>query len=45
MGSYAISEYLGDTAQERDMQATISGLRDLDAVDRIGTVLRVIGPE
>ncbi len=31
------------TALERDMQATVAELRDLDHVDRVGTLLRVIG--
>ncbi|HEX3620943.1 MAG TPA: homoserine dehydrogenase [Acidimicrobiales bacterium] len=33
------------TALERDMQATLTELRELDAVDRVGTLLRVIGAE
>ena len=37
--------FLTHTARERDMQHTIHGLRELEAVDRIGTLLRVIGPE
>ena len=37
--------FMTHTARERDMQATIEGLRGLDAVDHIGTLLRVIGPE
>jgi homoserine dehydrogenase len=37
--------FMTHTATERDMQATIEGLRGLDAVDHIGTLLRVIGPE
>ena len=32
-------------AQERAMQATLSDLRDLDVVDRVGSLLRVVGPE
>ena len=31
------------TAVERAMQATISELRDLDVVDRVGSLLRVVG--
>jgi hypothetical protein len=27
------------------MQATLTDLRDLDAVDRVGTLLRVVGQE
>jgi homoserine dehydrogenase len=37
--------FITHAARERDMQATITGLRDLKAVDRIGTLLRLIGPE
>jgi len=33
------------TAAERDVQATLADLRELDEVDRVGTLLRVIGPE
>jgi homoserine dehydrogenase len=33
------------TAVERAMQATLSELRDLDVVDRVGSLLRVVGPE
>ncbi|MDP9440897.1 MAG: ACT domain-containing protein, partial [Actinomycetota bacterium] len=32
-------------APERAVQATIADLRELDAVDRIGTLLRVVGQE
>ena len=32
-------------APERAMQATLADLRELDAVDRIGTLLRVVGQE
>ncbi len=32
-------------AAERDMQATIRDLRELEVVDRVGTLLRVIGSE
>ncbi|MDP8936398.1 MAG: homoserine dehydrogenase [Actinomycetota bacterium] len=31
------------TAFERDVQATLAVLRDLDEVDRVGTLLRVVG--
>ncbi|MBV8985827.1 MAG: ACT domain-containing protein, partial [Acidimicrobiia bacterium] len=30
-------------AVERDMQATLKDLRDLDVVDRVGSLLRVVG--
>jgi homoserine dehydrogenase len=33
------------TAVERAMQATLGDLRDLDVVDRVGSLLRVVGPE
>ncbi len=31
------------TACERDVQATLADLRDLDSVDRVGSLLRVVG--
>jgi homoserine dehydrogenase len=37
--------FITHTARERDMQATLHGLRELDAVHRIGSLLRVVGPE
>src|SRR5436190_13739850 len=33
------------TAIERDMQATLGDLRGLDVVDRVGSLLRVVGPD
>ncbi len=33
------------TAAERNVQATLADLRELEEVDRVGTLLRVIGPE
>jgi homoserine dehydrogenase len=33
------------TAEERAMQGTLADLRDLDVVDRVGSLLRVVGPE
>jgi homoserine dehydrogenase len=30
---------------ERAIQATLADLRELDAVDRVGTLLRVVGQE
>jgi homoserine dehydrogenase len=33
------------TAPERAMQATLRDLRELDVVDRVGTLLRVVGAE
>lgn len=45
LGAEARLIFMSHTARERDVQSTIAGLRDLDAVDRIGSLLRVIGPE
>ncbi|HEX2039619.1 MAG TPA: homoserine dehydrogenase [Acidimicrobiales bacterium] len=45
MGAEARLVFITHTARERDMQATISGLRHLEAVERIGSFLRVVGPE
>jgi homoserine dehydrogenase len=45
MGAEARLIFMTHTARERDVQATIAGLHGLDAVDRIGSLLRVIGPE
>ena len=45
LGAEARLIFMTHTARERDVQSTIAGLRDLDAVDRIGSLLRVIGPE
>jgi homoserine dehydrogenase len=45
MGGEARLVLVTHTALERDMQSTLAELRDLDAVDRVGTLLRVIGAE
>jgi homoserine dehydrogenase len=45
MGKEARLVLVTHTALERDMQATVAELRGLDAVDRVGTLLRVIGGE
>jgi homoserine dehydrogenase len=37
--------FITHSAQEKDMQATLAGLREIEAVERIGGLLRVIGPE
>jgi homoserine dehydrogenase len=37
--------FITHLAQESDVQATLAGLSKLDAVSRIGSLLRVIGPE
>ena len=45
MGDEARLVLVTHTAQERDMQATVADLRGLEVVDRVGSLLRVIGPE
>jgi len=45
MGDEARLVLVTHTALERDMQATVAELRELDSVDRVGTLLRVIGAE
>ncbi len=45
MGREARLVLVTHTALERDMQATVAELRELDSVDRVGTLLRVIGGE
>jgi homoserine dehydrogenase len=45
MGQEARLVLVTHTARERDMQATVAELRELDSVDRVGTLLRVIGGE
>ncbi|MDQ4069840.1 MAG: homoserine dehydrogenase [Actinomycetota bacterium] len=45
MGEEARLVLVTHTAIERDMQATVADLRELDSVDRVGTLLRVIGAE
>ncbi len=45
LGREARLIFITHTARERDMQATLEALRGLDAVDRVGTLLRVIGSE
>ena len=45
MGDEARLVLVTHTALERDMQATVAELRQLDSVDRVGTLLRVIGAE
>ena len=37
--------FVTHTARESDVQATISGLHQLDVVERVGSLLRVAGPE
>ncbi len=43
LGTEARLIFITHVATERDVQATLQELRELDAVDRIGSVLRVIG--
>ena len=45
LGDEARLIFITHTALERAMQATLAALRDLDAVDRVGTLLRVVGQE
>ncbi|MCU1495499.1 MAG: homoserine dehydrogenase [Acidimicrobiaceae bacterium] len=45
LGDEARLVFITHRAREADVQATLAGLRDLDAVERIGQLLRVIGPE
>ena len=45
MGDEARLVLVTHTALERDMQATVADLRELEVVDRVGSLLRVIGPE
>ena len=45
LGDEARLIFITHTAVEKSMQATLAGLRELDAVDRVGTLLRVVGQE
>ncbi len=45
LGSEARLVFITHTALEADVQATIAELAGLDSVERIGCVLRVIGPD
>ena len=45
LGDEAELVFITHTAGERAMQATIAGLHGLDAVDRVGSLIRVVGPE
>ena len=42
LGEEARLIFITHTAREADVQATLRGLRDLEVVDRVGTLLRVI---
>jgi homoserine dehydrogenase len=43
LGTEARLIFITHRATERDVQATLRDLRDLEVVDRVGTVLRVVG--
>jgi homoserine dehydrogenase len=45
LGDEARLIFITHSARERDIQATIHALRQLDAVERIGSLLRVVGTE
>ena len=45
LGEEARLVFITHTARERDVQACLRDLHHLDSVDRIGGLLRVIGPE
>jgi homoserine dehydrogenase len=42
LGDEARLVFITHTARERDVQATLAALRELDAVDRVGNLLRVV---
>ncbi len=45
LGTEARLLFITHVATERDLQATLRELRELDVVDRVGSVVRVIGEE
>ena len=45
LGDEAELVFITHTAAERAMQATIAGLDALEVVDRVGSLIRVVGPE
>jgi homoserine dehydrogenase len=45
LGDEARLIFITHSACERDMQNALRELRELQAVDRIGSLLRVVGPE
>lgn len=45
LGGEARLVFLTHAAREGDVRATLEALRELDTVERVGTILRVIGPE
>jgi homoserine dehydrogenase len=42
LGDEARLIFITHTAREADVQSTLHDLRELDAVDRVGTLLRVV---
>jgi homoserine dehydrogenase len=44
LGDEARLVFITHVARERDVQATLHDLRELDVVDRVGTLLRVVEP-
>ena len=45
LGDEARLIFITHRAREADVQATLADLRELEAVDRIGSVVRVVGVE
>src|SRR5690606_7228268 len=45
LGAEARLVFITHTAKESDVQATLAAIRDLDVVDRVGSVLRVVGTD
>ena len=45
LGDEARLIFITHIARERDLQATVRGLRELEAVDQVGTLLRVVGTQ
>jgi homoserine dehydrogenase len=45
LGDEARLVFITHTARERDVQDTLASLRQLDSVDRVGNLLRVIEAE
>ena len=45
LGAEARLVFITHLARERDVQATLHDLRELEVVDRVGSVLRVVGEE
>jgi homoserine dehydrogenase len=45
LGAEARLEFITHTALEADVRATLAELSGLDAVERVGSVIRVVGSE